>query len=178
MSRRKKRIRALGCGCLVVVIGAIGFLFFTEPGNAVRDLWNRGILQAALVKEDRMKFDGDSRASLKALHTALMLYHDSEGAFPPADRWMDAIENRLASNDLDPASAKQKLVRPDLRGTEGQYGYALNVAAAGKYKADAGKGTTILVFESTNTKKNATGDPKRESLADGLSVTFDGKLNP
>jgi len=122
---------------------------------------------------EKKEYDATSTERLKAIHTALMLYHDSEGQFPAANGWMDAIENRLATNDLKKGEAEKKLHRPDL--PDGQYGYSINAEAAGKYKDDLKPGAA-LVFESKATTRNASGNPKTD--ASGASIGIDGKVDP
>jgi len=121
----------------------------------------------------KKKYAAPGTERLMAIHTALSLYHDPEGQFPAANGWMDAIENRLATNDLKKGEAEKKLHRPDL--PDGQYGYSINAEAAGKYKDDLKPGAA-LVFESKATTRNASGNPKTD--ASGASIGIDGKVNP
>lgn len=98
-----------------------------------------------------------------------MLYHTSEERFPEATGWMDAIEPLLNTADLKQGEAVKKLHRPDLGA--GDYGYALNSACGGKYKDDVeGKDRAILVFESKDPKRNASGDPSKDTVPGGQSV--------
>jgi hypothetical protein len=69
----------------------------------------------------------------------------------------------------------KKLIRPGL--SEGQFGYAFNDAASGKYKDDLKEpAKTALVFESMETQKNAHGDPAR--LRKGIAISVDGTVLP
>lgn len=163
--------RGCGIGVGLAVLG-VGVFLLTGPGQAMLDIWRTGAIQDAVKGPDMRKYRGDSVANLRAIHTALMLYHDSEGQFPVAAGWMDAIENRMQVGDMEASEAAKKLVRPDLSGQANEYGYALNDAASGKYKDDVGPAGTVLVFESKATGRNAHGKPE----PDALSISIDGKL--
>ena len=104
-----------------------------------------------------------------------MLYHESEGQFPVAKGWMDAIQNRMRASNMSPEEAQKKLVRPDLMPPKaGVFGYAMNDALSGKYKGDIKNPKTVLVFESIQTDRNAHGDP---STAKGrMGVAIDGSI--
>ena len=129
----------------------------------------------ALRKPEKHRYDATSEQNLKALYQGMMLHHDSEGQFPPADKWMDAIESRLRTNDLLKAEEKKKLVRPDLSGQAGAYGYAMNDVAGDKYKEDIkDPATTPLIYESKQTARNAHGDPATDR--DGLAIAVDGSI--
>lgn len=168
----KKR---LGMGCLgIVVIGGV-VLAFTPQGHLVLNLFKNGAIQAAVMPAAKRTYTATNEANLKAIYTALKLYHDSEGQFPKGDGWMDAIQNRIRADDMSKEEAAKKLIRPDLMGQTGQYGYELNDAAAGKYKDDLPK-DTILVFESKQTGRNAHGNPQKER--EGAAITVNGQVLP
>jgi hypothetical protein len=168
----KKLLVGLGALVALAVIG----LFTTSFGKGLRDLWGSGAIQASVLKPERRTYDDKSSdENLKALSTAIKLYHESEGAYPDSDKWMDEIAPRLILNDLPKKEADKKLVRPDLAGQSDQYGYAMNDAASKKYRDDLPKGT-ILLFESSSTVRNAHGDPKKDGKAGGRSVTIEGNL--
>ncbi|RYG37549.1 hypothetical protein EON81_06370 [bacterium] len=160
---KKGRRISIIAGAIVLVGGAA--LFFSEPGKAVRDIVGAGFLE----KTEKRVYVADHKGNLNAIYTALSLYHDSEGQYPAANGWMDAIQPRLKTNDLSREDAEKKLVRPGV-GADG-FGYSLSPNAAGKYKDDV-KGDRILVSESDNTSRNASEKPVRGSLA----VTVDGKI--
>ncbi|CAN5408739.1 hypothetical protein BH11ARM2_BH11ARM2_33230 [soil metagenome] len=155
----KKRKIALG----ILGVLLLGLIIWVGP--VVRDLVGAGFLE----RVDKKDYIADREGNLKAIYTALNLYHDSEGAYPPARIWMDAIEPRLKSNNLSEESAGRKLVRPGV--PKGGFGYAISPLAAGRYKDDV-KGERILVSESEDTSRNASGKPKSGSLA----VTSEGKI--
>jgi len=165
-----------GVGVLAGV--SLVVLFVTPFGKGLRDVWGSGAVQAAMAPHHDGTYDAKSSDdNLKALSTALKLYHDSEGQYPDAAKWMDQIAPRLILNDLPKKEADKKLVRPDLTGTADAYGYAMNDAAGGKYKDDLKKGT-ILLFESSSTARNAHGNPSdaKEYKAGGRALTIEGTL--
>ncbi|AIE83380.1 hypothetical protein [Fimbriimonas ginsengisoli] len=165
--------KRLGVGCLglLLVVGAL--LAFTGPGHDIQNMWRNGAIGAILFPEKQRTYTATNEQNLRAIHTALMLYHDSEGQFPQASGWMDAIEPRIRTSDMDASEAKKKLIRPDLAGKPGEFGYEMNDAASGKYKDDAGA-KTPLIFESKPTSRNAHGDPVKDR--DGYAITVDGTL--
>jgi hypothetical protein len=172
MATMSGRGRNVLIGFGAVVLAGVVLLYTTSFGKGVRDVAGSGAVQDVLVKPPKRTYDAsDSDANLKALGTAMRLYHESEGAYPQAAGWMDAIEPRLILNDLPKKEADKKLHRPDA--PEGAYGYAMNDAASGKYRGDLPKGT-ILLFESTPTGMNAHGDPTRDGKPGGRAVTIEG----
>ncbi|RYG25943.1 hypothetical protein EON82_05215 [bacterium] len=168
----KKLLLALGALVALSVIG----LFTTSFGKGLRDLWGSGAIQAAVEKPERRTYDAKSSdENLKALSTAIRLYHESEGAYPDATKWMDQIAPRLILNDLPKKEADKKLVRPDLSDQADAFGYSMNDAASKKYRDDLPKGT-ILLFESESTARNAHGDPKKVGKPGGRALTIEGEL--
>ena len=168
----------MGLGGLVI-LGA-GFLFLTEPGKAFRDIWSTGAVQAALSGPAKREYNATTESNLKAIHTALMMYHDSEGQFPAAAGWMDAIENRIGTADMEGSESQKKLVSPSLQGQVGQFGYAMNGKAGGKYKDDLDP-KMPLVFDSSDTSKNAHGDPaklapKPAREGQNMAISVDGTI--
>ncbi|MBI1334565.1 MAG: hypothetical protein JST12_16440 [Armatimonadetes bacterium] len=169
MSVKKKVLRV---GCLLVVI-ALGITWFSPAGKAIRDL------VPIFFKKDisgTEAFKGDLEDRLKAMYTAAELYQTSEDAYPEADKWMDELLTRLKTQNLKKGEAEKKIMRPDLQDKDGEYGFAINTAAAGKYKGDIKDPKTILIFESKDTKKNASGDPKTDGLAGGKGITIGGEI--
>lgn len=161
----KARRVLLGCG--VLGLAALGYAAW-RFGPAAIDLYRAGFFSG----QQKHAYQGDTLDNLRALHTALMLYHDSEGQFPIAEGWMDAVEPRLRTADLEPDEAAKKLVRPGVQ--DGQ-GYAMNDAASGKYKDDV-EPKVPLVFESRATGRNAHGDPAKDRLPGGKAIATDGSL--
>jgi hypothetical protein len=173
MSKGQK-IKRAGVGCLGISVVLAVLIGFTPPGHALQDLWKNGAIQALIFPPENEKYTAGHEENLKAMHTALMLYHESEGQFPAANGWMDAIEPRIATSDLAPGEAEKKLIRPDLAGKPNEFGYALNAKAAGKYKDDVGDSKTILLYESKQPARNASGDPTADRS--GMAVAIDGSI--
>ncbi len=173
MKKGRKVLRRMGIGLLGVVVIAVAFLFLTGAGKDVRNLWSNGALPALIFKPADRAYDANTDGNLKAIRTGLMLYHESEGQFPLAAGWMDAIENRIRASDMPGDEAKKKLIRPDLAKSSGQFGYALNDKAGGKYKDDVGA-KTVLVYESKQVGRNAHGDPATDRS--GAAITVDGTI--
>lgn len=113
----------------------------------------------------------DRERNLDAIRVALNLTYESEGQFPEADKWMDALFTRMKTDDLTESSAKEKFHRPDV--PAGKFGYAFNRAAAGKIKKDLPPGT-VLVYECTQADWNASGDPGADRIPDGRAITVEG----
>lgn len=161
MTRKAK----IGLGILGVFIAA-GVYYNEEIRAAV------GIVRSgALEKIEPVEYNADREGNLKAIRTAMMLYHDTEDQFPVDAGWMDAIIPRLRTNDLKEGEQLKKLHRPGF--SDDKFGYAMNSACGGKYKGDIPVGS-VLVFESLATIKNAKGDPKKDGA--GLGITIDGKI--
>ncbi len=162
----------IGCG-LPVLVFAILAVVLPEQRNAVLTFFKVYREQAAATtKHD---YSGTSIDNLRHLQTALLLYNDSEGQFPDSKAWMDAIENRIVTDDLNKGEAEKKLIRPDLLGQSGQFGYAMNDVCSGKYKGDVKEpNRTPLLFESTEAGRNAHGDP--DKIRHGIAITVDGTL--
>lgn len=167
--RRKKWL--MGCGGFILLL--VVLFFVTPQGQFIRDLVKSGALAPPPAQK---KYSATSTQNLKALYTAMSLYHDSEGAFPDATGWMDGIENRLNTADLKKGEAEKKLVRPDLLSTAGSFGYAMNDAASKKYRDDIPDKKAVLLFESTPTERNAHGDPKTIGLKGGQGITISGEI--
>jgi hypothetical protein len=155
---------------------------FVRFGCDLRAIYRSGVLGDLLNKNSpKNEYAGSQSENLRAIQTALLLYHDSNDQFPQADGWMDAILPYLQTNDLKAGEAHKKLLNPSVSDLgEHESGYALNDAIAGKYKDDIKTGSkTILVFESKDHKWNAHGSP--ETLSKGKnahSVSIDGTLTP
>jgi len=135
----------------------------------------RAFIKVGLPEGPEMrKYEGTSQDNLKAIRTALLLYHDNEDHFPEAAGWMDAIEGQLKTNDLTPEEARKKLRNPKLSNAgSNDFGYAINDAVAGKYKGDVKDAKTVLVFESDDRKRNAHGLPEGKK---GQAITLDGTV--
>lgn len=153
---KNPRGRRMMFGCLGVLVGVIvavwiwvGPLFMTAKKKGFLD------------PEIKRNYEGDSLTNLKDIHTALMLYQESEGQLPFADSWMDATWPRLQTGDMDEVQAKRKMKSPSLWEENPQaYGYAYNEAASGVYSDDIPEpDLTPLVFDSRDLTWNAFGNP-------------------
>lgn len=167
-------------GCLITL--AIFVTIFVIVGfrihwdfRALRDIF--GIYQKSQEKIPDAKYIVSREANLKAIYTALMLAHESDGQLPPAKEWMDAIKTRLRTTDLAESEAIQKLQNPTIQAKPGVWGYAMNSKLAGQFKGDIkNPDTTTLVFESKNTNWNASGDPGKDRESGGWSISVSGKI--
>ncbi|MFQ3669409.1 MAG: hypothetical protein SNJ61_11045 [Fimbriimonadaceae bacterium] len=174
-TRQPRRNCLIGCVAALVVLAVVG----VWAGPVVRDFARAGFLSRT---NDRRQYSGTSMENLKALHAAMMLYHESEGQFPDAAGWMDAIEDRLVTATLPREEAVKKLVNPVLPEAEGVYGYAMNSAASGKFVDDIeDPADTPLIFDSRSTGRNAHGRPE-DLLPDpprpggNLGISVDGRV--
>jgi hypothetical protein len=150
------------------------FLWFWAP--VLWDVWQAGMLD----KVDKREYHGTSMDNLRALHTGLMLYHDSEGQFPFGSGWMDAVLPRIGAGDMKKEESAKKLVHPMFWPPNGkEFGYAFNDSCSEKYIEDIeDPERTPLVFDSSDTGRNAHGDPSnllpnppREGGNQGVSVS-------
>ena len=174
------RAKKVGAGLLIVVALGAGGLFLTAPGQAIRDIWGTGALQAAMSEPEMRAYHASTESNFKAIYTAMKIYEESEGAFPPADRWMDAIKGRMVVSDMTEEEAAKKLVSPSCVGKAGEFGYAMNEAASGKYSGDL-DAKMPLIFDSSDTKRNASGSPEKllpspPRAGKNMAVSVDGKL--
>jgi hypothetical protein len=172
MNRIPRVVRIL---VLAAVIGGAAF-FTLGPGKDLVNLWRHGVIQSALDdSDDNRKFSASRDANLKAIYIALNLYQDSEGQYPAASGWMDAIGPHLQTTDMSREEADKKLLRPNLKSPQpGQYGYALNDAIAGRFKGDIKDSKTPLVFETSDLSRNAHGSPN--SQTGRLAITLQGTI--
>jgi len=163
--------RRKGCwiafGIFAVILIGLGAFY----GPVLMMAYRHGFLDRTPNDE---KYSATSQENLKALYKALSLYHDSEGQFPTSSGWMDAIENRIDTYNLAKGEAEKKMIRPDLLGQDGKFGYAMNDAVSGKYKDDIKDKKTPLIFESTDTGRNAHGDPAK--IRHGYAISVDGTI--
>jgi hypothetical protein len=167
---RKKKVK-IGCLVAALVVFGGGYWFY---GPILRHFlptaWD------SLFPASKQTYHGDSTANLQAMRTALLGYEESEGQFPAAAGWMDAIGNRLNTDNLKKGEGLKKLVTPEFVGQEGKYGYAFNDALSGKYHGDIKDQKTPMIFESSSTEKNAHGDPSKLRKPGGVAITVDGQI--
>lgn len=176
-------------GCVGVFIGiVIALLLFAGPWIKLI----RGAKELGVLDPQEMRiYQGTAEDNLHAIQVALMQYHDSEGAFPPAADWMDKISPYLKTADLTEEDSQKKLRNPLV--TEANplgFGFAYNDEVAGKFvsNSDDGQkdphsvdGGTVLVFDSSDLTKNAHGNPVQlapnpERGGKNIGVTVGGKV--
>lgn len=160
-----------GCAIATIVVAGIVIYFWPLLVGAA-DLYRKGVLQGTRKHE----YEGSSIDNLKAMRTALLGYEESEGQFPMGSGWMDAIQNRLNTDDLKKGEAAKKLVLPELLDQPGKYGYGFNQELEGHYRGEVKDPKTPLVFESTETGRNAAGDAKELRRPGGLAIAVDGTI--
>ncbi len=157
----KRLVRRVGCGCLGILGLVVLILLVTPLGHTVLTLYRRGYLDAYVSPDEERKYQAGEVENLKALYTAMNLYHESEGQYPYANGWMDVIKSRTSTSDLAKGEAEKKFISPALAGKPGQFGYAMNDKASAKYKGDLKTLKEPLLFVSSDTSRNAHGDPKK-----------------
>lgn len=153
---KNPRARRMLFGCLGIFVGVLIALYF----------WVGPLLLTAKKKgffdpQVKRKYEGDSMTNLKNIHTAVMLYQDSEGQLPYANAWMDGVWKRLQTGDMEEAEAKKQLKSPSVAFDNPlAFGYAFNESLSGKYSADIPEpDKTPLVFDSSDLTWNAFGNP-------------------
>lgn len=172
MSKRKKV--TLGCLGLFLLVFIPAAIFY---GPALVDLYPE--IREVTKDPEQRQYQGTTRDNLKAIHTAIMQFHDSEERFPDPAKWMDEMENYLETADLAEGEAAKKLINPAVAKSVGEYGFAMNKALGNKYKGDIKDPKTILIFESKDTKRNASGDPTAlKPDGGGEGITISGDLVP
>lgn len=176
-SVRKKAFKIVG----LALLGGLGYAAW-RFGPAAYDLWKGGYL---FNEVEMREYQGTSKENLKALYTAMMLYHASEDAFPPADVWMDRIQPYLRTGDLSPEEALKKFRNPLIRPSGGAvYGYAMNDAFSSKHLDDVRDSKQQpLIFDSREAVWNAHGKPsalapKPPRQGGNLEVTGGGDVRP
>lgn len=127
-------------------------------------------------REKKIGWTPGTEVNLKALYTAMMLQHDSDGQFPQGGQWMDLLVKRVRNETLQTGAENEKFIDPVAGGKAGQFGFAMNDAAVGKYKDDIKDKNMPLIFESTDTKWDAHGDPAKIGRKNGIGISVDGKV--
>jgi hypothetical protein len=93
--------------------------------------------------------------NLKQISQAQLLYSaDADGRFPDAARWIDQSE---AYNEYE-----RSFTCPAVKSQGRQFGYAFNAAVSKKKAADLKDRREVLLYESGNLQRNASGDPSKE----------------
>lgn len=169
MTENRTRSQRMMFGCVGVSIGIILALAFFVPRLVTT---YKGAKKLGLFEEQQMReYAGTSKENLKAIYTAMSLYHDSEGGYPPSDVWMDRIEIYLKTADLSSEEAEKKLKNPLVTAENPQgFGYAMNDQYSNGFKLADGASSddpsaiadpdrAILIFDSSDLTKNAHGNP-------------------
>src|SRR5579862_8991872 len=99
------RFKRAALGCVIFLVACVAIFPFTGFGRAFLDLWRHNIIQGLISSPEDRKYEATREGNLKAIYTALMLYHDSEGQFPVSSGWMDAIKGRIQAADMKPEEA-------------------------------------------------------------------------
>ena len=159
----KKKIKLAIAAVLLAVVA-----FFAFP---VIRLGIGAYKEGFFEKVEKREYTGNSLENLKAIHTALTLYQDSEGALPQASGWMDAAWSRLQTADMTEEEERKKL-KADGITAEDEYGYGFNIDAGGKHTLDLPE-DMVLIFESKDLSWNSTGKPENPG-AKGITVA--GKI--
>ena len=155
MSKSKKMFRVIGFMALAF-FAYVGFTFVPVAMTMVK----AGFLDRTVKHE----YVGTAEENLKVISTAMKLYHDSEGAYPKGEKWMDSIVTRLKTNDLKKGEEQKKLRNPMVE-TDQIYGFAFNSECSEKYIDDLkAKGDTILVFATIEPGRNVSGDPEKLAI--------------
>ncbi len=164
----KKRWRL---GIYSVLGGMLVALIYWIVVPVLHILFGLGVFDA----QEMRKYQGSNEDNLRALYTAMTKYNESEGQFPDSGRWMDLLKPRIRTNDMVESEAEKKFVFPAFIGQAGKYGYAMNDAAGGKFKGDLPP-KALLIFNSSDTKWNAHGDPRKLEPKHGEGITVDGTI--
>lgn len=172
-----------------VVLAVLGFLLLGYFVFAVVPLI-RGVSKMGLLEEQTMRdYSASNEENLKAIRSAILLYHDSEGGFPASEGWMDSIEVYLKTADLTDEDAAKKLKNPAYWDEAEKFGYAYNADLAGMYWVPDGPvpgdpecvqnpAETVLIFDSADLSRNAAGEPEALAEEGGLAVMVDGSVQP
>lgn len=120
-----------------------------------------------------------SEQTLKVLGQAMKTYVEAEGAFPPAETWMDALAVYLHTDDMKPEEQVKKLKRPEFEESPDKYGFAYNGAVAGKTPDEfKDLANTPLIYDSERTERNAYDDtPLKSALPNGAVLYADGVVS-
>ncbi len=191
MSEIRTKNQRMMFGCVGVSIGVILALIIFVPRIVTT---YKGAKQLGLFEEKQMReYAGTSKENLKAMYTAMSIYHDSEGGYPPADRWMDSISIYLKTADLSDEDAKKKLKNPIVTEENALgFGYAMNDQYSNGFILSDGMTSedplaigdpdrAILIFDSSDLTRNAHGNPVQlapepERAGGNLAVTASGSV--
>lgn len=131
------------------LLGAAAGWWILQVGSAALDLARAG----AFSEVEQREYRADREGNLLAIHGALRLVCESEGALPKQD-WKEPVKLRLKTRDLSESEAAKKLAAlpPATH-------YRLNAGAAGRHIEDLPP-ESVLAFESGQTSEAAWGKPE------------------
>jgi hypothetical protein len=101
---------------------------------------------------------GQCITNVRHLVAAQIMYSsDWDGRLPNESTWIDATK-KYTQTETD-------FTCPTLKKSGSSYGYAANAAeSAIKYDGAKDPSSTILIYETADLKRNATGDPSKEEV--------------
>jgi len=159
-------------GCLGA-FGLVVILFLAFFGKPLYSLYKAGFLAPP---PEKVGWTPETEKNLHVLYTGIMHVHDSDGTFPKSPTWMDKVITRVRTETLKKGAEKEKFVDPAAGGKSGEYGFAMNDVASGKYIDDIKDKKTPLIFQSTDSTWNAHGDPAKIGRKGGIGVAVDGSV--
>jgi hypothetical protein len=176
-AQKKRKRRNIWLGSIAFALVLAGY-FLWPILDVYFDARREGFFDPVVQKE----YEGTSMDNLKALYQAIALYTESEGAYPDASGWMDAAKVYLKTADLKKGEEMKKFINPRFPKGSGVYGYAFDFGLSQKYPDEVpDPALAPLVFESSDTKWNAFGDPSKlapepELPGGNRTVTADGAV--
>jgi len=119
-------------------------------------IWLGPFLSAFLPYQfiGKRSHSGNCLDNLRRVGKALHLYYEAEAGYPPAEVWMDRVEQYLRAGDMEKSEAAKFLRCPDL---SMGYGYAMNAKVRGKQHAP-------LIYDSNKLERNAFDRDAMQSL--------------
>lgn len=160
-----RRPLKIGLGLFGAALG--GLAFWVYP--TVRDLRNAGFLDRPL----KNRYVAGREENLRAIRAALLVYHDSEEAFPTREGWVAALTPRLRTADLSEADVLRKITRPDQAWGPGK-GYAIPTTVAGRYRGDLKGPDPVILFETEG--PDGGGEAEFRSGLGRNAITLKGRV--
>lgn len=130
------------------------------------------IVRAYIEKPAERSYAASRQGNLEEIAKALALFHENEGQFPDAAKWMDSLKTTIRTSDMPEAEALKKLENPDP-----DAGYSMNVATSNKFKGDLDPKTPVI-FESKSRQWNGHGPMEATAMKGGLAIFADGSVGP
>lgn len=174
---RLLRRKWLALGCLVVLVGVgvwlypfreILWVYISEAFRGKREFTPKGCME-----------------NLKAVGQALNIYLEANGAYPPAERWMDELILYLHADDVTRESQKRKLACPEVGDGETSFGYAFNGELSSLWSDEVSNpAETPAIYDSNKLEWNAHDEaaleslPQKERKSGNNAVFADGHAGP